>query len=57
MEMGKRLKSVFQGHLNCYGDPGNGNATSAFRAELAKSLVVRPAPAKSERVKPNPGQI
>ena len=39
MEMGKWLRSVFQGHLNYYGVPGNREATDAFRTELAKAWL------------------
>ena len=39
MDTGKWLRSVFQGHLNYYGVPGNRNATGAFRTELAKAWL------------------
>ena len=39
METGKWLRSVFQGHLNYYGVPGNRKATDAFRTELAKAWL------------------
>ena len=38
-EVGKWLRSVFQGHLNYYGVPGNREATDAFRTELAKAWL------------------